>query len=430
MTWPAWARIDADGVRVTWREPSPRIPLDDGFVRQVRAAGLTRIVECDVWMEGDAGRDRLDAWVAGLGSEGLFTGRLPPDQTAHRYRLVGGRGGVRWTGMAMREGGRWWRAHITCSRPEMDVTGLAEIPDQYWFRGANVSLVLPPLVGDDGNEIEGTSYSLSPAPPDGVVLDAATRTLAGTPTTVQQPALYTWRADDVAQQFRIGIGISIWDAPIGDVSHVYLRASNVGNITDDHATPDRSAGYPNRRVKTINPIKEDNRPFPIWPSGFVEGVSVPAIHINRMNWEIVENGSPLDNASIAVFIAVQPSIHGSRRRAVPGASVAHPESLQWCFRLRSAGQSDAEATQVTYFAGVDDPARDHDFGAVSNRNHQGSLYIADRQPEAVRAQFIEFQTIAKGAGARAEVALVWVGPGSVVRPDLGMTFLGGASPVA
>lgn len=430
MTWPAWARIDADGVRVTWREPSRRIQLDDGFVRQAPPAGLTRIVGCDVWMEGDAHRSRFDEWVAGLGSGTEFTARLPPDGDAHRYRLVGGRGGVRWTGIAMREGGRWWRASITCIRPESDSTGLAEIPDQYWFRGANVSLVLPPLVGDDGNEIEGTSYSLTPAPPDGVVLDAATRTLAGTPTTVQQPALYTWRADDVAQQFRIGIGVSIWDAAIGDVSHVYMRASNVGNITDDHAAPDRSAGYPNRRVKTINPIKEDSRPFPIWPSGFVEGIAVPTIYVTRMNWEIVEHGSPLDNASIAVFIAVRGSIHGSRRQAVPGASVAHPESLQWCFRIRSAGQTDAEATQVTYFAGVDDPARLHDFGAVENRNQQGSLYIARRQPEAVRTRFLELQTIAKGVGARAEVALVWVGPGSVVRPDLFMTFLGGASPVA
>ena len=71
--------------------------------------------------------------------------------------------------------------------------GSAAVPAQAWTENTAIAaLTLPAATGGDG----ALSYGLTPAPPSGVVLDAATRTLSGTPTEPQGARQYTWTATD------------------------------------------------------------------------------------------------------------------------------------------------------------------------------------------------------------------------------------------
>ncbi len=68
----------------------------------------------------------------------------------------------------------------------------ASIASQTWTVGTSVNLTLPAATGGNGT----VSYSLTPALPAGVTLDASTRTLSGVPTAVAVETPYTWRAAD------------------------------------------------------------------------------------------------------------------------------------------------------------------------------------------------------------------------------------------
>ena len=70
--------------------------------------------------------------------------------------------------------------------------GGATIPDQFYTQGTAITpLVLPEATGN------GTlSYSMTPSLPAGLSFDAATRTLSGTPTTLQAATAYTYTATD------------------------------------------------------------------------------------------------------------------------------------------------------------------------------------------------------------------------------------------
>ena len=68
----------------------------------------------------------------------------------------------------------------------------AEVADQTYRVGTPVSLRLPEAAGGDG----ALSYGLAPALPRGLALDAASRTIAGTPTAVSPRATFTWTGTD------------------------------------------------------------------------------------------------------------------------------------------------------------------------------------------------------------------------------------------
>ena len=71
--------------------------------------------------------------------------------------------------------------------------GAATVADRSYTAGTAIAaLVLPEATGGDGT----LRYRLTPAPPAGLTLDAATRTLSGTPDTPQGAVRYTWTATD------------------------------------------------------------------------------------------------------------------------------------------------------------------------------------------------------------------------------------------
>ncbi len=71
--------------------------------------------------------------------------------------------------------------------------GDAVVADQSWTAGTAITaLVLPEATGGDGT----LTYRLTPAPPSGLSLDAATRTLTGTPARTQGSRQYTWTVRD------------------------------------------------------------------------------------------------------------------------------------------------------------------------------------------------------------------------------------------
>ena len=72
--------------------------------------------------------------------------------------------------------------------------GGATIADQSWMVGTPITaLALPAATGGDGT----LRYRLTPAPPSGLTLIAATRMVTGTPDAPQGAVRYTWTATDV-----------------------------------------------------------------------------------------------------------------------------------------------------------------------------------------------------------------------------------------
>ena len=71
--------------------------------------------------------------------------------------------------------------------------GLSPVANQMYFVGEEIApLVLPPAVGG----ATPYAYALSPAPPAGLVFDASSHTLSGTPTAVVARTLYTYTVTD------------------------------------------------------------------------------------------------------------------------------------------------------------------------------------------------------------------------------------------
>ena len=115
-----------------------------------------------------------------------FTFEIAAPETTGSYTFSWGM--VRDPGM--RFGAGTGELAITVEDPSF---GDATIADQTWVRDrAIATLVLPAASGGDGS----LTYALSPAPPDGVIFTASTRTLAGMPTTARAATAYAYTATD------------------------------------------------------------------------------------------------------------------------------------------------------------------------------------------------------------------------------------------
>ena len=100
------------------------------------------------------------------------------------------------------------------------------VEDQTFRQNSPIEpLVLPAATGGDG----ALTYALTPDPPDGLVLDAATRTLSGTPTAALPATTYTWTATDAdgdaaATTFTITVAADLaptfGDATVADASYI------------------------------------------------------------------------------------------------------------------------------------------------------------------------------------------------------------------
>ena len=102
--------------------------------------------------------------------------------------------------------------------------GLDDILDQSYVVGETIpNLVLPPAVGG----AVPYAYSLGPSPPEGLVFDASSHTLSGTPTAAMARTAYTYRATDaagltVSDTFHIEVSMGLDD--ILDQSYVVEEA--------------------------------------------------------------------------------------------------------------------------------------------------------------------------------------------------------------
>ena len=104
--------------------------------------------------------------------------------------------------------------------------GDAVIPDQSYLQDSAITqLILSQATGGEGT----LTYSLSPAPPAGLSLDAAARALSGTPAEPQEATTYAWTVTDAdgresSLTFSIAIAAdqkpSFGDAAIPDQSYV------------------------------------------------------------------------------------------------------------------------------------------------------------------------------------------------------------------
>ena len=81
------------------------------------------------------------------------------------------------------------------------------IPDRTYTRGVEIVALTMPLASGGNGEL---TYSLSPAPPSGLLFDPEARTLSGTPTVAQAATAYTYAAvdadgDTAGQSFTIEV---------------------------------------------------------------------------------------------------------------------------------------------------------------------------------------------------------------------------------
>ena len=105
------------------------------------------------------------------------------------------KGGHTFAWRMVRDPGTWFGAATTSATITVEDPsfGSASVANQSWSPGVAItSLTLPAASGGDGR----LTYSLTPAPPAGVTFTAATRTLSGTPRSVQDAATYTYAATD------------------------------------------------------------------------------------------------------------------------------------------------------------------------------------------------------------------------------------------
>ena len=193
--WPDYAPITSS-IEISAAPNVARTEFDDGAVRQARrvATPVTRVsVEAEV-----LGRrlPELRAWAAAH-ADRYFRMRMPSLGTVG-MRVVGGVGGITYEQVARAPGRARWRVRMTLE----DAQGTAQGAP---FFAASVArevvvasrffpsdLVLPAAFGGAGS----VRYSIAPALPGGLVVDAATRRVTGNPSIASALATYTWTATD------------------------------------------------------------------------------------------------------------------------------------------------------------------------------------------------------------------------------------------
>ena len=112
------------------------------------------------------------------------------------------------------------------------------IGPQTYAKGAAITSLRLPTASDGNTPL---TYSLSPSPLDGLVFNAAARTLSGTPTTTQNAVSYTYTATDVdgdtaMQSFTITVD-GTPSFPAGAVSaQTYTRGEAITSLTLPAAT--------------------------------------------------------------------------------------------------------------------------------------------------------------------------------------------------
>ena len=408
--WPSYARIVSDGYRISWRAPVQRIQFDDGMVRQaMTGTGIMRVRDFECLLEGDADRDRFDAWVDGLGPIGTFVFSDIPDGVRRVCRIQGGRSGVRWTGKVMRDQRLWWRAAVTVEGLETAYAGplfVTELDDQTLFQFDPHTIHLPASV----TRPTGLVYSLSPGPPAGMHLSLNALTLSGQPSVIQAPTEYTWTATDAAGNtdtvtFRVSVGVSIWDAaraPLGDASHIYYRFTR--------ASPGAAAiglEGPARDVPVIylwggvRVIADSNAALPAWMYEHVPAGQTPYIR-----WPILE--STEDGQRL-----LQLGMNNNRSSPFPLWSIPDPNPVLVANiggAVRIGGVSKGESIGALGGAGGIYPRI---FGQALPTN--GDTFAALRNRAGVRDTTLGF-------------LVAYIGPGSVVDLEHGITYLGGVRP--
>ena len=214
-TWPGYALITARQT-ISAAPSVRRTEFDDGAVRQARSVARP-IMRTEI--EADILGDRLaefQAWAALHASTYFTVATL--GLGARGMRVVGGVGGITYEQVRRAGGLARWLARMT-----LEDAGSAAAGAPFFGAGADarilarravpLHLVLPAAIGGAGT----LRYALSPAPPGGLVLDAATRTITGTPSAVAAITPYTWTATDAygrVATVTIPLGVAFYAARI------------------------------------------------------------------------------------------------------------------------------------------------------------------------------------------------------------------------
>ena len=193
------------------------------------------------------------------------------------------------------------------------------------------------------------AYSLTPALPAGLMFDAATRTISGTPTAVAPAAEYTYMATDAAHAsvslppFSIEVVLPPLDAPDALVAEDYKGADGEGDqggflllswdLSEDHDTLD---GY--RIFRQLPSLNNEMVPWAVVDA-------VPGVQIGRA---VV---ATLDNVSTRWAIAAERdgrTTHGAAKAAF--VSAENPYELM--AETMTASREAAQAGDAPVFAAL------------------------------------------------------------------------------
>ena len=110
-SWPAYARIIADGIVARQDENTRRTTFESGAVRQARArSAALRFWQVSVYLASDTHMGNFRTWAEAHG-HGAFDGSDPVTGDANRLRLRGGSGAVTYRG-TVKGGRRHWTADM------------------------------------------------------------------------------------------------------------------------------------------------------------------------------------------------------------------------------------------------------------------------------------------------------------------------------
>ena len=205
--WPDYARINARQT-VSAAPSVRRTEFDDGAIRQARTVSRP-IVRVEI--EADVPGDRFAAFRtwANLHADRYFTVTALGTGRG-RMRVVGGVGGIAYEQVRQGGGTARWLARMTLEDAGTGPPFFGAGADRLILYGRAISQMatLPAAIGG----APPLRYALSPALPDDLVLDAATRVVTGRGAFVSPITSYVLTATDAygrAAAVEIPIGISL-----------------------------------------------------------------------------------------------------------------------------------------------------------------------------------------------------------------------------